>query len=260
MSSWPAVARRKRESLRRIRESLRTGSEAVVTTTHNERASSSESTCAFFAALLARVQSPTCAASRASATKLRTLEARSDCEALSALPCKAAIFLAAMLKLKLVCCCAAAVSSAVSCGAICGGSGRDGVLGAEATVGIRGRCGRLGVAASGDGGGGTASSNSAIVLSGGTPDVAANFGNTGRTDRTEVHGKVLALAFCWAAHPVKVHAMAHRPRTQKRSEAQHEPARDSVDLCVMNDQAARGSSIRNVVPRPTSDVKSIEPL
>src|SRR5271170_530016 len=115
--------------------------------------------------------------------------------------------------------------------------------------------------ASGDGGGGTSSSTSTRVSSVVTSeDDAAEFGSTGRTDFTEAHGNVFALGVCWAAHPVKTTPSAHNPRYQKRTRAQREPARDLVDLCVINDQAASGNSMRNVVPRPTSDVKSIEPL
>jgi hypothetical protein len=90
------------------------------------------------------------------------------------------------------------------------------------------------------------------------------FGSTGRTDVTVAHGNDRTFVFFSAAQPFKTAATTHRPRQQKCSrakrEAQRETARDWVDLCVMNDQAARGNSIRNVVPRPTSDVKSIEPL
>src|SRR5258707_1305939 len=63
---------------------------------YNEPTNSCESTSAFFAALRARIQSPVRAASRASDMKLRTLEARSCCAALSVLPSLAPIFRSAM--------------------------------------------------------------------------------------------------------------------------------------------------------------------
>src|ERR1700730_9981925 len=110
---------------------------------HSDRASSSERTCAFLAALLARVQSPEWAASRASVTKLRTFEARSDCVGFSDLPCEAAMLRSAMLKLTLVCCSAAAASCAVNCGAIWGASGRAGLFGPGGATATRGRCGIL---------------------------------------------------------------------------------------------------------------------
>ena len=85
-------------------------------------------------------------------------------------------------------------------------------------------------------------------------------GSTGRTDFTVAHGNDCALVFFSAAHPPRTATARPRPRTPKRKAAQCETARDWVDLCVINDQAARGNWILNVVPRPTSDVKSIEPL
>lgn len=186
---------------------------------HKERANSSDSTCAFFAALLARVQSPTCAASRASATKLRTLEARSDCVALSVRPRDAAIFRSAILKLRLVCCCAAAVSSAVNCGTICGGSGRDAALGPDATLGTRGRGGPLGTAVNGEGGDGTSSVASIRDSSAAICEDATALGSTGRADFALAHGNDFALGLFWPAHPLRIDTATHNPSTDKRREA-----------------------------------------
>ena len=126
-----------------------------------ELASSSDKTCAFFAALRARVQSPTLAASRASAIKLRTLEAKSDCVAFRFRPRVAPILRSATFRLSFICCWAALASAGVNCGAICGTSG----LFAESFVvgdpaGKRGRAGVLRTATKGDGGGETSQERS----------------------------------------------------------------------------------------------------
>src|SRR6266850_8235946 len=97
------------------------GSESRIA--HGELANSCERTSAFFAAARARVQSPIFAASRASAMKLRTFDARSCWVAFSDLPSAEPMLCSATLKLWLVCCWAATASPALSNGAIWGTSG-----------------------------------------------------------------------------------------------------------------------------------------
>src|SRR5882762_3112805 len=80
---------------------------------HGELASSCERTSAFFAAARARVQSPIFAASRASAMKLRSFDARSCWVAFSDLPSAEPMLCSATLKLWLVCCWAATASPAL---------------------------------------------------------------------------------------------------------------------------------------------------
>ncbi len=99
---------------------------------YKDFSSSSDNTCAFFAKSLARIQLLTLAAARASEMKLRTLEARSVCAAFKFLPRVAAKFRSATPILWPVCCCAAALSSAVSSGTIIGASGlSEALLSAE---------------------------------------------------------------------------------------------------------------------------------
>src|SRR6266403_5323558 len=86
------------------------GSESRIA--HGELANSCERTSAFFAAARARVQSPIFAASRASAMKLRTFDARSCWVAFSDLPSAEPMLCSATLKLWLVCCWAATASGA----------------------------------------------------------------------------------------------------------------------------------------------------
>src|SRR5258708_28206483 len=81
---------------------------------HSELANSCERTSAFFAAARARVQSPIFAASRASAMKLRTFDARSCWVAFRDLPSAEPMLCSAALKLWLVCYWAATASPALS--------------------------------------------------------------------------------------------------------------------------------------------------
>jgi len=81
---------------------------------YRELRSSWERSFAFFARLLARVQSRSLAASRDCAMKLLTLEAMSDCAALRARLRAVCKFRSAMPRLSLVCCCASASSSGVN--------------------------------------------------------------------------------------------------------------------------------------------------
>ena len=121
---------------------------------YKDLASSSDNTWAFFARSRARIQSLTRAASRASETKLRTLEARSVCAAFKLLPCVASKFRSAMPRLWPVCCFAAVVTSAVNSGTIMGASGLpEPLFSAEELAAPRGLAGTPRAAAIAEGGG-----------------------------------------------------------------------------------------------------------
>src|ERR1700730_12552697 len=169
---------------------------------YKDLASSSERTWAFFAALRARFQSPTWADSRASATKLRTLEARSSWVGFKFFPWVTAMFRSAMLRLTLVCCCASVVSSAVNCGIICGGSGRAVAFCPEGGGETCGRCGALFTTARGEGGGGTSSGSSGEASSGWGLVTANTPRGFGGTTAAVLQGNDLALALVLrSAHP-----------------------------------------------------------
>ena len=87
-----------------------------------DAASSSERTCALVARLRARVQSPSRPADRASPIKPLILPARSVCVGFNFRPSERARFFSAMLRLAVICCCAAEDSAADSCGAMMGTS------------------------------------------------------------------------------------------------------------------------------------------
>jgi hypothetical protein len=197
---------------------------AIWLTVYRDLTRSSERTCAFFAALRARIQSPACADSRASVMKLRTLEARSSCAAFKVFPFAAAIFRSAMLRLTLVCCCAAVVSSGVNCGMICGGSGLAAAF-CDGAVGTRGRCGALVAMARGEGGGGTSIWNSGEASSAWSLAAVSTPSGLGRTTAAVLQGNVFALAFR-SAHPLTATAEAHKITSNRRVRARGEPAGD----------------------------------
>src|SRR6266403_4226646 len=89
---------------------------------YSELASSSDSTCAFFARLRARLQSVICAASRASFINPTILETRSVCVAFRFFPRADCRLFSAIRRLWFVCCSATADSCDVSWGAIVGAS------------------------------------------------------------------------------------------------------------------------------------------
>ena len=201
---------------------------------YKDLASSSERTCAFFAALRARVQSPVCADSRASVMKLRTLEARSSCVSFKGFPCVVAIFRFAMLRLTLVCCCAAVVSSAVNCGMICGGSGRAAAFCPEGGGETCGRCGALCTTARGEGGGGTSSGSSGEASSGWGLVTANTPRGFGRTTAAVLQGNVLALALALrSAHPFNITALTHKTASDKYMGARGEPAEIGAAVCFI---------------------------
>jgi len=115
-----------------------------------------------------------------------------------------------MLTLVAVCCCASAVCSGESCGAIIGTSGSWGapppVAGTTAT---RGRCGPLGTPATGEGGAGTSSPSSANKSSLLTSEVRF-CGARGRTFFAVAQGNAFARGFCVPAQPETTAATAHR--------------------------------------------------
>jgi hypothetical protein len=179
---------------------------------YSELANSCESTSAFFAAFRARVQSPLFAASRASAMKLRTFDARSCCVAFRGFPPAVAMFRSAMLRLWPVCCCAALVSAAVSCGAIWGTSGLLATsLGGGLPAGTRGRGGALCGMASAEGGATTSvASSSGLSLS--SKWYSEALGAKGRAYANVLHGKGLAFVLC-SAHPPSSSSNAHEEAT-----------------------------------------------
>jgi hypothetical protein len=127
------------------------------------------------------------------------------------------MFRSAMLKLKLVCCCAASVSCSVNCGTICGGSNLAGLLGPEGALGTRGRAGELFTTINGEGGGAASSSNSgeaSVTCSSGELPV---FGKIGLADAIAPQGKLFALALTVrSAQPPQTTDAMHRPASHTR--------------------------------------------
>jgi hypothetical protein len=233
---------------------------------HSDPTSSCDKTCAFFARSRARAQSPAWPASRASEIKLRTLEARSACVASNDFPAVAARLRSALLKFLSVSCCREADSSVDNPGTICGTAGfAGGTLWIVEGATLCGRAGAI-LAASGAGRGGISNRRSGMGSS--TSMVAvARCGKIGRTSTAVLHGMA---GFVRAAQPLM--KIATDPSTLKKIRAQSRitaswgSAEVSV-ICIrgqfplrLSHQAASGNSMRNVVPLPTSVVKSIEPL
>ncbi len=110
---------------------------------YSEPASSSDSTCAFFARLRARLQSVIRAASRASLMKPLIFEIKSDCAAFRFFPRADSRFFSAILRLWFVCCWATADSCGVSWGEIIGASSFSASFPVAAEGGVP-PCGREG--------------------------------------------------------------------------------------------------------------------
>jgi hypothetical protein len=224
-----------------------------------EAMSSSDKTWALVARLRARVQSPSCPAERASPMNPFTFAARSDCVVLSLFPWERARFFSATLRLASICCRAEVVSAGVNCGAITGASGFLLTLFSGAGGGVTcGRVGSLRTASAGGGGGssnrksGTGSILASVTAPGVGKIVAGTFGRSIPAPR-----QVLVL-FLRGLQPL-ANCTTHTHKITNRHVCWRVVTEQSWGLLVII-YAARGNSIRKVVPRPTSEVKSIEPL
>ena len=213
------------------------------------------------ARLRARVQSPSRPAARASPMNPFIFAERSACVELSVLPCDRARFFSAKLRLESICCRAEVVSAGVNCGAITGGSGLlAAVLSAGAGVTTWGRAGTA-RDVSVDGGGGNSNRNSgtgSTLTSVGTlvGDIVET--TVGRLGRNMPAPRQVLVLFLRGLQPA-AHCTAHTHSTIDNHARWRVLTEKSWGLLVIF-QAARGNSIRKVVPRPTSEVKSIEPL
>src|SRR5712692_3529599 len=199
---------------------------------YSEPASSSDRTCAFLARLLARLQSAICAASRASLIKPLILDARSDCAAFRFFPRTDSRFFSAMLRLRFVCCRAAADSCGVSCTEIVGASVFSASLPVLAGGGVltRGRGGALRTVIRWLGKGVSSSRRSGTKSSGTLLVSAVRGGAVGLTCIAVTHG--IAGRFL-TLHPLNKHAAQQRRTVTEWRELRRNTIWDRTGFSVM---------------------------
>jgi hypothetical protein len=184
------------------------------------------------AKLRARLQSATCAASRASLMKPRILETRSDCAAFRVFPRVDSRFFSAMPKLWVVCCWATADSCGVNCGAINGGCNFSASVPPVVDGGVlaRGRGGAVRTGMKWPGNGGKSSRSSGPKSSDAKSPIAVRACTTGFTCTAVAQG---IFGRFFIAHPPSANVAQQRSTTFERRERCNNTNRDRTGFSVI---------------------------